>query len=291
MTAPQFSVIVVTYNRPLLLKRAVDSVVNQDYSRWEMIVVDDGSEPPARVSLDGESVRIIRQGNAGPGAARKLGVNHSRGDVVLFLDDDDHYLPTHLSTLAKAYQQKTAIYVVGMLVENATGHRGVASLATEESITLRKYWNNPISLHPFAFPRDIVLSLPPLVRRSPIEDFEWIVYVLARHEAHQLPDYTAVYVQHEANRTNRLVERKDLFAREKVVKELYRLRRVRQQVDRRAYRKLLTHQRLHWTRQCLRAGQWGQVRFGLLRALGGAGLASVPELGYTFYRMVRTCFR
>ena len=284
---PQISIIIPAHNRPNMLRRALASVLAQRLSDWEVIIVDDGSQPPLKESLADELVdpRLSYhwQPASGPGAARRAGIGFVQSDLVCFLDDDDYYLPNHLTVLVGAYQQRQGIYAVRMMVSNSEGTMALTPHSVGESITLTTYWERPISLHPFAFPRQVVLEIPPVARRSPIEDFEWMVYLFAAgHEAQQLPNYTAVYVQHEDNRTNTLLERSDLAAREAVVKELYNESEVKRWVTPSAYRKLLTHQRLHWTRQCLRAGQWRDAVYGLLRTItGGIGRSSIKELAYT----------
>ena len=281
---PLFTVIIPTHNRPGRLATALRSVREQVYANWELIVIDDGSSPPVQLDhVTDHSVSLYRQDNAGPGAARRLGALYARGDVLLFLDDDDYYLPNHLNVLAEAYRQRQCIYVVGMRIKGAQGTLASVPLTLDSRMTVKTYWNQPISLLPFAFPRQVVLDNLPVDRRSPIEDFDWLVRVFAVGiAAHRLPSHTVVYVQHEENRTSILIERSDLAARERVIEDTYRLPEVNRQISVPAYRKLLTHQRLHWTRQCLRAGQWKDASYGLLRTLtGGMGRSSIKEFAYT----------
>jgi GT2 family glycosyltransferase len=93
-TEPTFSVIIPTYQRPALLARclealALSSTVREDY---EVIVVDDSSPLPLEeiVAPFGErmTVRLLRQANAGPAAARNTGAAEARGEFLAFTDDD-----------------------------------------------------------------------------------------------------------------------------------------------------------------------------------------------------------
>ncbi|PIE62074.1 MAG: glycosyl transferase [Desulfobacterales bacterium] len=92
------SVIIPTYNRSHVLKRAVDSVLAQDYSSFEVIVVDDGStdDTPSLLAGYGARIRVLRQANQGVSAARNLGIRESRGAFVAFLDSDDAWTPDKL---------------------------------------------------------------------------------------------------------------------------------------------------------------------------------------------------
>lgn len=102
MKGPTVSVVIPTYNRARLVSRAVDSVVGQTLSDWELIVVDDGSsdETPAvaegyRKSL-AERFVYLRQANAGPSAARNRGIEVAKGRFVAFLDSDDEFVSSKL---------------------------------------------------------------------------------------------------------------------------------------------------------------------------------------------------
>lgn len=94
---PEFSVIITTHNRPTLLREAITSVLAQTVQDYEVIVIDDGSAPPARTPND-RRVRVVRRSDpGGPAAARNAGVRESRGDYLVFLDDDDLFTPNRLA--------------------------------------------------------------------------------------------------------------------------------------------------------------------------------------------------
>ena len=90
---PLVSVIVPTYNRRAALSEALASVLNQSYRRFEMIVVDDGSDDDTREFLaahDGAPLRTMRIEHCGmPGAVRNRGAEVARGRYLAFLDSDD----------------------------------------------------------------------------------------------------------------------------------------------------------------------------------------------------------
>jgi glycosyltransferase involved in cell wall biosynthesis len=96
-TLPLVSVIIPCYNQAGFLGEAVSSVLRQTYSQVEIIVVDDGStDAPERVVARYENVRLIRQENQGPAAARNTGLRASTGRYIVFLDGDDRLLPQAL---------------------------------------------------------------------------------------------------------------------------------------------------------------------------------------------------
>ncbi len=105
---PYFSVILTTFNRSKELVAAIESVLAQEFADFELIVVDDGSTDNTneKVSrLADERLIYIKQENKGAGAARNTGIKKSRGGYICFLDDDDTYMPNHLSALHSSIVQ------------------------------------------------------------------------------------------------------------------------------------------------------------------------------------------
>jgi glycosyltransferase involved in cell wall biosynthesis len=90
---------VPTYNGALFLAEALDSIVAQTHPAFEIVVADDGStdDTLAIAARYGQRVRIVTQPNAGPAAARNLGVRASRGALLAFLDQDDVWHPEKLA--------------------------------------------------------------------------------------------------------------------------------------------------------------------------------------------------
>ena len=87
------SVVIPTYNRKELLKRSIDSVINQTIKPSEIIIVDDGSNDgtEAMVKKKYDSLKLIQQKNKGASAARNSGIRASSGEWICFLDSDDEW--------------------------------------------------------------------------------------------------------------------------------------------------------------------------------------------------------
>ncbi|MCI0380021.1 MAG: glycosyltransferase family 2 protein, partial [Gemmataceae bacterium] len=93
------SVIVPLYNKAKYVERALTSISAQTAHDLEILVVDDGSTDGGGDMAERFAelrLRLIRQDNAGPGAARNRGLAEARGEFVAFLDADDEWLPDYL---------------------------------------------------------------------------------------------------------------------------------------------------------------------------------------------------
>jgi glycosyltransferase involved in cell wall biosynthesis len=106
MDQVSISVVIPFYNGASFIERALRSVKNQTYPAREVIVVDDGSKPSeseacAKITKE-FGYQYLWKENGGQGSARNFGVEHSTGDYICMLDQDDFYLPSHNSILASA---------------------------------------------------------------------------------------------------------------------------------------------------------------------------------------------
>ncbi|MEM9290103.1 MAG: PIG-L family deacetylase [Acidobacteriota bacterium] len=100
---PSISVIVRTLDRPEMLAEALDSLDTGLYRRVEIVLVNDGGEPPkVPESLGLEVVEVNLERNRGRAGAANAGIEAATGEVIAFLDDDDLAYPEHFATLARA---------------------------------------------------------------------------------------------------------------------------------------------------------------------------------------------
>ena len=143
-TEPLFSVIVPIYNVERYLKQAIDSVLQQDFYNYELILVNDGSTDSSgdiayQYSKKYPHIQFISQPNGGLSAARNAGMKLAKGEYIMFLDSDDYWRGTTiLSDIAKLIEENhqpdfvlnssTYLYpdkkTISQLikVENITGH-------------------------------------------------------------------------------------------------------------------------------------------------------------------------
>lgn len=141
MTAPEatrsfdVSFVVPLFNKAPFIARALQSALAQMYAAREIVVVDDGStdggpEIVAQLGAKHACIRLVRQSNAGPSAARNRGITEARGGWVAFLDADDVVLPEHLARAARmAGRHPTADVLAAAYREVAEGAQAEAARA------------------------------------------------------------------------------------------------------------------------------------------------------------------
>jgi hypothetical protein len=146
---PKVSIIIPVYNRCEKVKLAIDSVLAQTFQDFEVIVVDDGSDPaqqiPDRVSSD-PRVRVARHAaNKGASAARNTGVTLATGAYLCFLDSDDTWCPSKLDCQLKAAEQADRVdkgpvaIVTGFMLQKAR--------SGESKILIPRIFDDPLAYY------------------------------------------------------------------------------------------------------------------------------------------------
>lgn len=123
----KFSVIIPTYNRGYIIQNAIESVLSQTYTNYELIVIDDGSTDNTKEVLNqyGASSRVkyYYKKNEGVSAARNYGIRRATGDIVSFLDSDDLWKENKLAVVAEYF---TRFPSVGVIFTDLEKHHGTA---------------------------------------------------------------------------------------------------------------------------------------------------------------------
>ncbi|MEZ4798579.1 MAG: glycosyltransferase family 2 protein [Flavobacteriales bacterium] len=203
-----FSVVIPTFNRSQLASRAIESVFNQTFSDFEVILVDDGSTDDTKeVLLEKFSkdprFKYIYQTNAKESAARNNGVMQSTGRFVCFLDSDDYYLSDHLAKLHERIKENgeaLAFYHTLSYVEHENGER--KKLQEEHQVESNPFYylfRNQILPINICIPREVAIKYPFRVDIYNDEDSEMFYRVVSDFPIVAIPEHTVVYFQHQGN--------------------------------------------------------------------------------------------
>lgn len=113
--SPLISIILPTYNRAALLPRSIQSVLDQTYPHWELIIWDDGSQDNTREvvrSLADERIRYFYEHNHGVAYARNRAMEKATGEYIAFLDSDDIWVDEKLELQVDVFRQYPQIEVL-----------------------------------------------------------------------------------------------------------------------------------------------------------------------------------
>lgn len=147
----EFSIILPTYNRLSQLKLALLSIFKQDLDDYEVIVVDDGSTDGTDLYLNSMAtpqLKLIRQQNKGPAAARNAGIRLAQGKYIVFTDDDCMVPPNWLSSFKK-YFESIAVNIIGGAVTNSIKNNIYSEVSQHVTNFFVEYLNRGRKSSPF----------------------------------------------------------------------------------------------------------------------------------------------
>ena len=109
----KISVITPTYNDSMSIRETYNSIVEQTYSDWEWIVINDGSTDGSKELCDeiakkDDRIMVIHKENGGVSETRNIGIDKSKGEYISFVDSDDYITPDFCETLYKALKENNA---------------------------------------------------------------------------------------------------------------------------------------------------------------------------------------
>ena len=215
MKFPNISVIIPTYNRANLIRNTIQGVIDQTYTDWELLIVDDGSTDNTRdivnqfMSKDSRIKYFYEEASGGPSAPRNLGINNALGKYVAFLDSDDLWFPTklkkQLDIFEKSNNPKLGIVACYLYVKD---------YKTGEIISKHdKYYRGDVIKELMNFDFNVFTSSCIMTKLSILkevgpfdtdlnlsEDFDlWLRISDSGYEFDYVPEYLFNYVKHDSN--------------------------------------------------------------------------------------------
>lgn len=197
-----FSIITPTYNRANLLRIAIRSVINQTYSKWELLIIDDGSTDQTRSVVKefhrDRRIKYIYQDHQERSTARNRGISIASGAYICFLDDDDYILDNHLMTFWEYIEKSPS----PLKILRTGFYRKKKEQSSLSDQYLKTRDENPVQFAAFHFCSACTLCIPTIFLQEdqfpPLymhwQDTHLILRLFAKHPFCQLPTYTYVYV-------------------------------------------------------------------------------------------------
>ena len=139
------SIVIPTWNRAAILRRALASVRSQMWSHWEALVVDDGSDDDTREVVEAMAaadprVRLVARTHQGVCAARNAGLAEARGGFIAFLDSDNEWMPGFLDTMVRAMTARGLDAAYGsLMVSTRQGPRYRSQQVTPELLQVANH--------------------------------------------------------------------------------------------------------------------------------------------------------
>jgi len=125
-----FSIVIPVFNGRSHIKKALISILQQEYQDYEVIIVNDGSTDDTKLVVDewiawsgSDKFQLVNISNQGRSAARNYGIDKARGDYICFLDADDYYHSNHLSEFKSAIKKypRASFYFANSEIKNDEG--------------------------------------------------------------------------------------------------------------------------------------------------------------------------
>ncbi len=154
--SPKVSIIVPVYNAQKTLHRCVDSILSQDYTDFELLLIDDGSKDESGTICDtyaakDQRVRVIHKENSGVSDSRNLAIDEARGEYLQFLDSDDWITPNATRLLVESAEQNNCDMVIAdfyRVIGERLSHKGSID---EDGVLLKEEFANFMMENPADF--------------------------------------------------------------------------------------------------------------------------------------------
>ena len=202
------SVILPVFNEAKYIKATLDSIINQNFSDYEVIVIDDGSTDDTlnivEKTFEGLSIphQIIHQENSGVSSARNKGISLARGEYIVFVDGDDYILTNHLSQLYNEGYDFTLTQMVKKEKDNLSNihYYEFEEIDAEDFIKLELEMKIPFNFVQLSYKTDIIKKYNLKFRENVTygEDTDFAIRALSYGSSIKISnEITYYYIQHQ----------------------------------------------------------------------------------------------
>lgn len=202
---PFFTIIIPTYNRALFIKNAIETVLNQTFKNFELVIIDDGSTDNTKnIVTNIRDIRIIYhyQENQERSAARNKGISLAKGKFVCFLDSDDGFYNNHLETLYSLIQlnaETQGLYYTGIECKSEEGKVTKHPLNKNNLHPVMYIWENFILMNAVCVSKSILMQLNFDVKYSLWEDTHLWLRIALHYPFFEANAYTCYTQEHKTS--------------------------------------------------------------------------------------------
>ena len=119
---PFISIVIPVYNSEKYISKCIESVLSQSYSKWELILVNDGSTDNSGTICNHYAekdtrIKVIHKSNEGVGSARNSGIKQASGDFITFIDSDDYISSQYIADFVRCNPLEKSIVISGLITQ------------------------------------------------------------------------------------------------------------------------------------------------------------------------------
>lgn len=203
MPNPFFSIIIPTYNRADFVTKTIESLLNQTYTNFEIIVVDDGSTDNTQEiveAINDTRISYFKKENAERGAARNFGAKKAIGEYINFFDSDDLAYPNHLETALEVINENLQPSVFALHYDIKDTNNQILRVGTSfKNINAQLIHGNLLSCNGVFVKKEIALQHPfsELRELSASEDYLLWLQLAARYPFSFSNKKTSIIIEHD----------------------------------------------------------------------------------------------
>lgn len=220
-SAPKVSVVIPAYNAEKFIGEAIVSILNQDFSHFELLIIDDcstdsTSEIVHKLQKSDSRIRLISNSrNLGVGRTRAVGVDNAKGEFIAWMDADDLSEPTRLSSQIAVLENDVEIGVVGGFIQFFEG--GVVGktrryATDDEGLRARIFRQNPVAFPAATFRASVYEVIGNFESLRQCEDLEMLLRVGTRFKFANVNQVLVRYRTSESSLTKANLRKMEFLA-------------------------------------------------------------------------------
>ncbi len=226
MIEPYFSIIIPTYNRAYLIDKTIQSIIDQEYKNFEVIVVDDGGSDNTKEVIEkfnDARIKYYWKENGERGMARNYGVTKANGNYINFVDSDDLLYPFHLRQAAEITEkQNLSVFCFNYDVKDNNGNLLKIGKNTESPLSKTLLKGNHLSMNAIFIEKNILTGFK--FNEDPffISGEDWLLWLQlsVRYPFFFFNSITSTIVEHQERSVHGFDEQSYIYRTNLLLNEL-----------------------------------------------------------------------